>query len=86
MRFDRKTQCQAVFRNEFDFGWRKIGVTDLKRQKSRVRGWSETGLIFFDPVFDGLGRATELPGDLGDGAMMVENLFGGVTLNVGGIA
>ncbi len=33
-----------------------------------------------DPIFDGLRRTMQLPGNLGDRSMAEENFFGGVTL------
>jgi hypothetical protein len=38
-------------------------------------------MMFVDPIFDGLRRAVQLPSDLGNGSMMVNNLFDGMALN-----
>jgi len=37
--------------------------------------------MFVDPVLDGLRRAAKLSSNLGDGAVVSNNLFDGVTLN-----
>ena len=78
---ERKTQYQTVSCNEFNLVGRHYRRRlDLNRQK-RHRGNGRGLVMFVDPVFDGLRRAVKLPSNLGDGTVMNNDLFGGMTLN-----